>query len=128
MPNVSALDLSLFDKSNTYNFQAKGAFSYVTGDDPHDGFSTYASIGKVSGKWQWEASNLIKSKDYDPNDLGILFRANEMVNSASISYNQFTPTKIFNFRKYEINIDYANRFQPFSFATLEINGDFFACV
>jgi hypothetical protein len=122
--NVSALDLSLFDKSNTYNFQAKSAYSYVTGDDPHNGFSTYAGIGKVSGKWQWAASNLIKSKDYDPNDLGILFRSNEMISSGSFSYNQFTPDKIFNFRKYEVSIDYTNRLQPFSFATLEINGDF----
>ncbi|QEC67413.1 carbohydrate binding family 9 domain-containing protein [Panacibacter ginsenosidivorans] len=122
--NVSALDLSLFDKSNTYNFQAKGAYSYVTGDDPHNGFRTYTSFGKVSGKWQWEASNLIKSKQYDPNDLGILFRNNEMESIAKLSYKQFTPNKTFNFRNYEISIDYINRLQPFSYSSLEINGDF----
>ncbi|CAN5781873.1 hypothetical protein BH10BAC2_BH10BAC2_35480 [soil metagenome] len=122
--NVSALDFSLFDRSNTYNFKAKGAYSYVNGSDQHNGFRTYASFGKVSGKWQWEASNLIKSKRFDPNDLGILFRANEIVNSATLSYNQFTADKNFNFRKYEVNVEYASRFQPSSFATLEINGEF----
>ena len=122
--NVSALDLSLFDKSNTYNFQAKGAYSYVTGIDPHNGFRTYASFGKVSGKWQWEASNLIKSKRFDPNDLGILFRANEIVNNATFSFNQFTADKNFNFRKYEISVEHTSRFQPSSFSTLEINGEF----
>jgi len=122
--NVTALDLSLFDKSNTYNLQAKAAFSYVTGTDPHNGFRTYTGFGKVSGKWQWEVSNLIKSKRFDPNDLGILFRANEMVNSASVSYNQFTANKTFNFREYELNIEYVSRFQPFAYSTLEINGEF----
>lgn len=122
--NVSALDLSLFDRSNTYNFQAKGAFSYVTGDDSHNGYRTYAGFGKVSGKWQWEASNLIKSKGFDPNDLGILFRTNEMITSGTFSYNQYTPNKIFNLRQYEISIDYTNRLQPFSYSSLEINGDF----
>jgi len=122
--NVSALDVSLFDRSNTYNFQSKGAYSYVNGDDPHNGYRTYASFGKVSGKWQWEASNLIKSKGFDPNDLGILFRNNEMVTNATVAYKQFIPNKIFNFRNYEISVDYTNRLQPFSFSTLEINGDF----
>lgn len=122
--NVSALDLSLFDKSNTYNFQTKSDFSYVTGDDPHNGYRNYTSFEKVSGKWQWGVYNNIKSQHYDPNDLGILFQTNEMTSGSYISYNQFTPNKTFNLRNYNLSIDYTNRFVPFSFSTVEINGDF----
>ncbi len=122
--NVSALGVSLYDKTNTYNFQAKTNFSYVTGDDPHNGYRAYTEFDKVSGKWQWGVYNNIKSKLYDPNDLGILFRTNEMNSGAYISYNQFTPNKIFNLRNYNINVQYSNRVVPFSYANLKINGNF----
>ncbi len=122
--NVSALDLSLFDKSNTYNFQAKTNFSYVTGNDPHNGFRTYLDFSKVSGKWQWGVFNNIKSKNYDPNDLGILFMPNQMNSGAFIAYNQFTPNKIFNLRKYDLNIQYSSRYSPFSYANVKVNGNF----
>lgn len=123
--NVSEIDVSIFDKSNTYNFQTKAAFSTVTGDDPHNGYKTYVGFDKVSGKWQWGVYNAIKSENFDPNDLGLLFRNNEINTGGYFSYNQFTPSKIFNLRQYEITIDYTDRYKPFSYSTLEIDGRFF---
>lgn len=122
--NVSALDLSLFNKKNSYNFQAQGAVSYINGNDSHNGFRTYTSFGKVSGKWQWQVSDLINSKRFDPNDLGILFRSNEMINNATITYQQFTPNKTFNYRNYQVSIDYINRLLPFSYSSVEITSNF----
>ncbi len=122
--NVTALDLSLFDKSNNYNFQAKANYSHVTGIEPHNGFQTYAGFDKVSGKWQWGAFNIIKSEQYDPNDLGILFRSNEVISGSHVTYHQFNPNKIFNFRKYDVKVQYSSRFKPFSFSRIEVTGEF----
>lgn len=122
--NVSALNLSLFDKKNMYNFQTSGYFSYVTGLDPHNGFSTFASFEKVSGTWQWDVFNNIESKNYDPNDLGILRAPNEFTTGGSISWNQYTPDKIFNQRHYEFEVQYRNLLVPFKFSELELEWRF----
>ncbi|MEP7319536.1 MAG: DUF5916 domain-containing protein, partial [Panacibacter sp.] len=122
--NVSALGVSIYDKSNTYNFKANANYSYVTGDDLHNGYRTYTDFSKVSGKWQWGVFNTIKSKRYDPNDLGILFRTNEMSTGAFITYNQFTPNKIFNLRNYNLNVQYDNRFAPFAYSNVKVNAEF----
>ncbi len=122
--NVSALGLTLFDKTNTYKFQAKANYSYVTGDDPHNGFLTYAGFSKVSGKWQWGVDNNIKSKRYDPNDMGILFFPNEMNSTAFVSFNQFTADKIFNLRIYNLSVEQSNRVAPFLYSNTLIRGNF----
>lgn len=122
--NVSAVNLSLFDKKNVYNFQTNGYFSYVTGLNPHNGFSTFTSFEKVSGTWQWGVYNNIESKNYDPNDLGILRAPNEFTTAGYISWNQFAPDKIFNQRHYEFNVQYSNLLVPFKFSSLELEGRF----
>lgn len=122
--NVTAINLSTFDKKNTYNFQWDGKFSYVTGPDPHNGFTTNTQFSKVSGKWQWGIYNSIESKEYDPNDLGFLRSPNEFTNGAFLSYNQFNPGKIFNFRNYNLNISYSQLLQPFTYANTHLSGDF----
>lgn len=122
--NVSALQFSLFDKKNKYNVQAQGNFSYVTGDDAHNGYQTYLQAGKVSGKWQWDIYNEVTSEKYDPNDLGILRQPNEITSGAEVSFSQFTPSKVFNFRNYNINIEQSSLYKPFSNENLTIEGNF----
>ena len=122
--NVSAIDYSVFDKKNTYKFSAVGKYSAVQGTDPHSGFSTNLSFEKVSGKWQWGYFNLIESEKYDPNDLGFLHSPNEFTNVASISYNQFTPDKHFNFRNYNIQVVHTATVVPFRYNDWHINGNF----
>ncbi len=122
--DVSALQLSFFDKKNIYNFKAQGNYSHVTGDDPHDGFKTSAQFAKVSGKWQWDVYNNIKSQNYDPSDLGIFRAPNEFTSGGDFSWRQFTPNKTFNFRNYSINIEHTSRLAPFSYEQFQIQGNF----
>lgn len=122
--NVTAVNLSLFDKKNNYNFQTSGYFSYVTGLDPHNGYKTSSSFEKVSGSWQWGVFNNIESKTYDPNDLGILQAPNEFTNGGYISWDQFSATKLFNQRHYEFDVQYTNQLVPFAFNQLELDWNF----
>lgn len=123
--NVSALDVALFDATNRYGFQWRGAYSKIMGLNPYDGFKSFTSFGKVSGKIQWSITNNIESDRYDPNDLGILRAPNEFTSTAAISYNQLTPTRRFNAFSYGINIRHEMMYKPFAYSVLRINGNAF---
>ena len=120
--NVSAVDLYLFDKKNTHRFRASGRFSQVWGNENYNGYKTILSYGKISGKINYNITNNIESERYDPNDMGILFAPNEFSTTASISYNQNTPTKHFNFYSYSLNFSQQNLYKPFAYNDFKING------
>ncbi len=122
--DVSALDLSVYDKKNTYNFQAKGRFSAISGDSAYNGYKFFTSIDKVSGKWQWGAYGSITSASYDPNDLGIQRAPNAVVYGSYLSFNQFTPNRYFNVRNYNINVENTNLFSPFKYGETHISANF----
>ncbi len=46
-------------------------------DNPNTGYTFDTSIGKQSGNWRGEIGYNFEDKDFNPNDLGILFRNNE---------------------------------------------------
>ena len=93
--NVSGLDFSLFDKQNNFNVRGFAHYSKVFSDNSYDGYNTSLRVGKVSGRWQFNVQNLIRSLNYDPTDLGYLETANLHTNTAQVSFNQFTPGKHF---------------------------------
>lgn len=123
--NVSALDISLYDKKNTYHLRSNGRFSHVTGSDPHNGFKTYNEFSKISGTWQWGVTNNIESERYDPNDLGILRSPNEFSTQVYLGFRQVTPNRYFNFRNYNVSVVHINLYKPFVFQQLDVNANFF---
>jgi hypothetical protein len=118
--NVSGLDFSLYDKKNRYNIRGYGHYSKVFNSNSYDGYNTQLRFGKVSGKLQYFVQNIIRSHNYDPTDLGFLQTANQQINTGSISYNQFTPTKNFLNYSYSFTTQYRRLYRPDRFH------DFFA--
>ncbi len=119
--NVTALDISLFDKKNMYSTQLHGRYSSSSGANGSNGFNSFLSFGKISGTWQWGVSNNIESKNYNPNDLGILFAPNEFQTNFFVSYNQFTPSKRYNYRRYSFSLTQTNLYVPFVFQEIRHN-------
>lgn len=123
--NVTGLDFSLYDKINTFNVRGYAHYSQVyTKPGDYHGYNTSLRVGKVSGQLQYYFQNIIRSDQYDPTDLGYLQIANQQVNMASISYNQFEPTTTFINYKYSLTTQYARIFRPdrFNSVTLEATG------
>jgi hypothetical protein len=89
--NVMAANLSLFDSSSTYLLTAGLRWSHTTGADGSNGFRGDLGYAKVSGKWQWSVQTEYRDENYDPNDLGILFRNNLWRSSISLNYYEFKP-------------------------------------
>lgn len=122
--NVSALDISFFDKKNTYNFFNSFRYSYVTDAEHVNGFANNIGYRKVSGKWQWGVNNNIESKYYNPNDLGFLRSPNEFSTQAYVTFNQFLPSKAFNLRNYTLSVEQTYLLTPFNYSETNINANF----
>lgn len=123
--NVSALQLSVFDRSNTYQLNAAGRYSKIWGTDPYDGYNTSLKLSKVSGKWQHYILNSILSERYDPNDLGILYSPNVVTYEGSTSYVQNTPTKKFLSYRYSLSTTLKYLYHPYAYSNYNIQATTF---
>jgi len=118
--NVSAVDVSFFDKENKFNVRGAARYSRIFGPAGYDGFSTNLRVGKVSGKIQYYLQNIIESDKYDPNDLGILPASNEVSYNGQISYNQFTPKGNFLTYNYTLRANYKLLYKPYAFNYFQV--------
>ncbi|TRW99973.1 DUF5916 domain-containing protein [Flavobacterium gawalongense] len=108
--NVSALLFDLSTKENTYNLYGDFKYSSINAIEDYDGFKTSLNFEKTSGKYRYILSGKYLSKDYDINDLGIIFYTNYHNAYANASYRILNPTKVFNTFKIEqeVNLEIQN--------------------
>ena len=102
--NVTGLLWHLEDKNSNYNIDGSVKMSniYDDQDNPNTGYTFDTSIGKQSGNWRGEIGYNFNNKDFNPNDMGILFSNNEQTIYSSASYQLLNPKGIFN--NYRIRI------------------------
>ena len=89
--NVSALLASVTNKKETYTFDSSIKRSQILIDQSKkNGFSTFLNIQKISGRFKYNLSNNVKSDEFDINDMGFLYRNNEISNELNFSYNVYS--------------------------------------
>jgi hypothetical protein len=120
--NVTALDLALYDKKNIRALQGTVRYSKIWGMNSYDGYNATLQYNKVSGKWRYGVSGIVKSANYDPNDLGFLSSANGVTYSVQGSYNQLTPTPDFITYSYSLNMRLVNLYKPYAYSRYDITG------
>lgn len=119
--NVSAADVSLFDKKNIFNLNVFTRYSYVWGKEGNlGGYTSGAGISKVSGKIQWDVSTTAESDTYDPNDLGFLQNNNTFSYTGGLRYLINKPTKHFLSQRYAIRVQNNYLYKPFKWANFEL--------
>lgn len=124
--NVGSADLSLFDKSNTYNLALSGKFSSVWGNNfTKSGYRSDASFGKVSGLIRYSGAVSIISDKFDPNDLGYLLSNNLLTYSGAVSYNLLKPTKHLINQVYSASVINSFLYKPFNWSGLLLNAKAF---
>ena len=108
--NVSALVFDLNTKGNTYSLFGDFKYSSINTTEDYTGFKTALNFAKTSGKYRYYLSAKYLSKDYDINDLGIIFYTNYHNAYANASYRILNPTKYFNTFKIEqeLNLEIQN--------------------
>ncbi len=120
--NVTGLQGNFRSKNQTWGLDVFGAVSQQFYEDETERGGAYAvELGKISGKWQYNAYANVESDTYDINDLGLLFSNNEFSYGASWQFNQFTPTKKLN--RYNINgqIRFERLYRPNAFTATSFN-------
>lgn len=108
--NVAGLIFNLNTKANSYNLSGDFKYSKIYDTENYDGFKTYLTFAKTSGKYRYILTGKYLSKDYDVNDLGIIFYTNYHNAYANMSYRILNPTKLFNSFNFEqeINLEIQN--------------------
>ncbi|APZ46934.1 hypothetical protein BW723_11845 [Polaribacter reichenbachii] len=96
--NVTALDWHIETKDSKYNADGSVKMSSISDDVNNNGLGYYFdnSFGYNSGHWNWELGYNFENKDYNPNDLGILFSNNQQTIYGSAGWRTLQPTKKFN--------------------------------
>jgi hypothetical protein len=123
--NVTALDFSLFDKSNVYNVRGTARYSKVFSGNGTDGFNTTLRFAKVSGNWQYNIQGNVESANYNPRDLGFLQAPNEVSVNSTFGYYHFQPSGALLQYNYRINAYYSRMYQPGDFNRAFIRGTAF---
>ena len=112
--NVTALDWHIETKDSKYNVDGSFRMSNISDDvnSPNTGYTFDNSFGYNSGHWFWELGYNFENKDFDPNDLGILFSNNQQTIYGNAGWRTLQPTKKFN--RYSFNYYNQANFQHFS--------------
>ncbi len=121
--NVTGLQFSLNNKTNTYNLFSSNSYSFVSDEDGNikRGIASNTSLGKISGNFQFGLWNDIVSADYDKNDLGFITETNTMSNGGYLEYYIFEPFGGFNRAEFAISTGVSHRFSTMEFQNLSIN-------
>jgi len=120
--NVTALDVALYGYENIHALKGTVRYSKIWGKDTYDGYNATLQFNKISGKWRYGLSGVVKSANYDPNDLGYLSSANGVTYDVSGSYNQLTPTRSFITYTYSLDMKTVYLYQPYAFSRYNITG------
>jgi hypothetical protein len=123
--NVIGTEFLFRNKSQKYGFD--GNYSYSHLDDKIDatkntqGYSTYLSLGKMTGNWTGGAEIDAKSPSYDNNDLGINFETNYIETSFNLRYSFFKKWWKLNRANIWSNYFYERRFDSNTFISRHFN-------
>lgn len=111
--NATGLLWHIEDKTSTYNIDGAFKITNITDvENPTMGYMFDTSIGKGAGNWFWELGYNFENKDYDPNDMGILFSNNEQSIYGNLGYRILQPKGAFN--NLQVNFWNNAQFQHYS--------------
>lgn len=101
--NVLGTLFDLNSKKNTFNISGVAKFSNIYDEKNTSGISSGISLGKTSGKIRYSGFAEYVSKDFDNNDLGIIFQTNYVSYGTNINYRLLNPNKTFNTFRVNLN-------------------------
>lgn len=112
--NVTALDWHIETKDSKYNADGSVRMSNISDDvnNPNTGYTFDNSFGYNSGNWFWELGYNFENKDFNNNDLGILFTNDQQTIYGNLGWRTVQPTK--NFNRIWVNSYHNLNYQHFS--------------
>ncbi|WP_366186759.1 DUF5916 domain-containing protein [Flavobacterium ovatum] len=108
--NVSALLFDLNTRENTYNLYGDLKYSTINDFEDTNGLRSQLGFSKTSGQYRYGLLSKYVSKNFDSNDLGLLYFTNYHSGYLEGSYRIVNPTKVLNTFKIKeyANIEFEN--------------------
>ncbi len=128
--NVTALRVSLRDKTNTYQASSYTALNAIMqpGEKTDVGYKYFVELAKISGVWQYGLGRNVESDNYNINDLGFLQAPNEISHYGWLRYSILKPKGIINTMRTTLNLFHEHLYEPNTFTSfqsrLNINAQF----
>ncbi len=99
--NATALVWHVETKNSKYNVDGSLKMTSISDDkdNPNLGWAFDNSFGYNLGHWSWQVGYGFENKDFNPNDLGILFRNDRQSFYGNVSWRTLQPTEHFNYYK-----------------------------
>ncbi|WP_339883770.1 DUF5916 domain-containing protein [Polaribacter vadi] len=112
--NVTALDWHIETKDSKYNADGSFRMSNISDDvnQPNTGYTFDNSFGYDFENWFWELGYNFENKDFNSNDLGILFTNDQQTIYGNLGWKTVQPTK--NFNRIWVNSYHNLNYQHFS--------------
>src|SRR5690606_6890358 len=125
--NVFGTLFDITNKSNKYNVNGSAKWSSLNlPSETEVGFSSEFQVGKVDGNYQYNVGHSLADKNYNINDLGLIFRNNYNNFYANASYRIFEPTENLNNLYIGTWFNYNRLFEPSTYTGknigFEVNG------
>jgi hypothetical protein len=90
--NVTGFLFNFKNKAQRYGLNGKAVLSQRIGtENTETGYNVALSGAKTSGNFLWGSDFNLESDQFNPNDLGILFSANEVSHVGWINYSRYKP-------------------------------------
>ncbi len=121
--NVTGAEASLRNRKSTFQFFGRLNLSqkYRQGNSPGLGHQYIVSVGKASGRFQYQLIRQETGATYDPNDMGFLLYNNEDYNRLRLSWYEVDPRgKIINSQT-DLQMIYTTLNKLYKFKTLDFN-------
>lgn len=118
--NVTAAELKLMNKENSYQIFGRGALSQIYTDSTDLGHTYFFQFAKTKGNFLFEVSHNVESDTYDPNDMGFIRSNNESMWDLELSYNINKPFwKVLNWRN-ELSLTHSSLYKPKNYTDFNI--------
>lgn len=125
--NVTAALFSLNDKKNMWNISGKVANSRLIGYLPEgktqSGYSHNFSIGKTSGRFNFNVGQELTNKKFNSNDLGYFTMTNFLDHFAWVGYRWIKPRSFYNNLYLNFNAYYSRRLDPGTYQSANFNAN-----
>ena len=127
---VTGGQFQIRNKGNSYFIAGSGAYNQKHGlsselikTNQHKGFKQELYGGKINGNFNYSAGYSLKSRYFDPNDLGFQAAPNAAVYWAQLKYNIYKPFGRYNNLWSTFNFNHRNLYEPGKFTDILVSGN-----
>ncbi len=124
--NVTRTTFDLKNKAQSYGVNGGATLSQILNPDADNvlGYKYNLGLRKLSGNFTSSIGYEEISPDYDPTDLGFLWRNNQRWVGANVSYSMYNDFGPFQRGNFWGNINYRSVVEPAAYSSLGFNGGF----